>query len=43
VARELSRPLKLLVASQPTRVWTWARSSSCTSRIVKERDNGTPC
>ncbi|GAB3816386.1 ATP-binding cassette domain-containing protein [Micromonospora zhanjiangensis] len=31
VAREMSRPLKLFVAAQPTRGWTSARSSSSTA------------
>ncbi|TDO66749.1 simple sugar transport system ATP-binding protein [Kribbella sp. VKM Ac-2571] len=41
LARELSRPLKLLVASQPTRGVDVGSIEFLHSRIVKERDNGT--
>jgi simple sugar transport system ATP-binding protein len=41
LARELSRPLKLLVASQPTRGVDVGSIEFLHNRIVKERDNGT--
>ena len=41
LARELSRPLKLLVASQPTRGVDVGSIEFLHARIVKERDNGT--
>jgi simple sugar transport system ATP-binding protein len=41
LARELSRPLKLLVASQPTRGVDVGSIEFLHERIVKERDNGT--
>jgi simple sugar transport system ATP-binding protein len=41
LARELSRPLKLLVASQPTRGVDVGSIEFLHTRIVEERDNGT--
>jgi len=41
LARELSRPLKLLVASQPTRGVDVGSIEFLHARIVEERDNGT--
>ncbi|TDO44062.1 simple sugar transport system ATP-binding protein [Kribbella sp. VKM Ac-2527] len=41
LARELSRPLKLLVASQPTRGVDVGSIEFLHTRIVKERDQGT--
>lgn len=41
VARELSRPLKVLVASQPTRGVDVGAIEFIHNRIVTERDNGT--
>ncbi|GAA1698337.1 ABC transporter ATP-binding protein [Kribbella yunnanensis] len=41
LARELSRPLKLLVASQPTRGVDVGSIEFLHSRIVRERDQGT--
>jgi general nucleoside transport system ATP-binding protein len=41
LARELSRPLKLLVASQPTRGVDVGSIEFMHKRIVKERDQGT--
>lgn len=41
LARELSRPLKLLVASQPTRGLDVGSIEFVHKRIVQERDNGT--
>ncbi|TDW98840.1 ABC transporter ATP-binding protein [Kribbella sp. VKM Ac-2566] len=41
LARELSRPLKLLVASQPTRGVDVGSIEFLHSRIVEERDKGT--
>ncbi|QNE20828.1 ABC transporter ATP-binding protein [Kribbella qitaiheensis] len=41
LARELSRPLKLLVASQPTRGVDVGSIEFLHERIVQERDNGT--
>jgi ABC-type uncharacterized transport system ATPase subunit len=41
LARELSRPLKLLVASQPTRGVDVGSIEFLHKRIVRERDNGT--
>ncbi len=42
LARELSRPLKLLIASQPTRGLDVGSIEFVHQRIVHERDNGTP-
>ncbi len=42
LAREMSRPLRLLVASQPTRGLDVGSIEFVHSRIVAERDNGTP-
>ncbi len=42
VARELSRPLKLFMASQPTRGLDVGSIEFVHKRIVRERDNGTP-
>ncbi|BDZ40916.1 hypothetical protein GCM10025865_02150 [Paraoerskovia sediminicola] len=42
VARELSRPLKLFIASQPTRGVDVGSIEFLHRRIVKERDDGTP-
>ena len=42
VARELSRPLRLLVVSQPTRGVDVGAMGFIHSRIVAERDRGTP-
>jgi simple sugar transport system ATP-binding protein len=42
LAREMSRPLKLLVASQPTRGVDVGAQEFIHSRIVEERDRGTP-
>ena len=42
VAREMSRPLKLLVASQPTRGVDVGSIEFIHQQIVAERDNGTP-
>jgi len=42
LARELSRPLKLFVASQPTRGVDVGSIEFLHRRIVTERDNGTP-
>ena len=42
LAREMSRPLRLLVASQPTRGLDVGSIEFVHSRIVTERDNGTP-
>ncbi len=41
LARELSRPLKLLIASQPTRGLDVGSIEFVHKRIVSERDNGT--
>ncbi len=41
LARELRRPLRLLVVAQPTRGLDVGPSSSCTGGIVAERDRGT--
>ena len=41
LARELSRPLRLLVASQPTRGLDVGSIEFVHSRIVRERDSGT--
>lgn len=43
VAREMSRPLRLLVASQPTRGLDVGSIEFVHKRIIEERDNGTPC
>lgn len=42
LARELSRPLRLLVASQPTRGLDVGSIEFVHARIVAERDSGTP-
>ncbi|HEY4456326.1 MAG TPA: ATP-binding cassette domain-containing protein, partial [Pseudonocardiaceae bacterium] len=42
LAREMSRPLKLLVASQPTRGVDVGAQEFIHKRIVAERDRGTP-
>ncbi len=42
MARELSRPLKLFVASQPTRGVDVGSIEFLHQRLVRERDNGTP-
>ncbi|MFD1504386.1 ABC transporter ATP-binding protein [Georgenia yuyongxinii] len=42
IAREMSRPLRLLVASQPTRGLDVGSIEFMHKRIVSERDNGTP-
>ena len=42
LAREMSRPLRLLIASQPTRGLDVGSIEFVHSRIVEERDNGTP-
>ena len=42
LAREMSRPLRLLVASQPTRGLDVGSIEFVHRRIVAERDNGTP-
>ncbi|MGD8200125.1 ABC transporter ATP-binding protein [Ornithinimicrobium sp. W1679] len=43
LAREMSRPLRLLVASQPTRGLDVGSIEFVHSRVVRERDQGTPC
>ncbi|WP_421740565.1 ABC transporter ATP-binding protein [Cellulomonas sp.] len=42
LAREMSRPLRLLIASQPTRGLDVGSIEFVHTRIVQERDNGTP-
>ncbi|WP_454044476.1 ABC transporter ATP-binding protein [Cellulosimicrobium sp. Marseille-Q8652] len=42
LAREMSRPLRLLIASQPTRGLDVGSIEFVHSRVVQERDNGTP-
>ncbi|MGI8881987.1 MAG: ABC transporter ATP-binding protein [Jatrophihabitans sp.] len=42
IAREMSRPLKLFIASQPTRGVDVGAQESIHKRIVAERDRGTP-
>ncbi|WP_127571400.1 ABC transporter ATP-binding protein [Georgenia faecalis] len=42
LAREMSRPLRLLIASQPTRGLDVGSIEFVHSRIVAERDGGTP-
>ncbi|AXH97710.1 ABC transporter ATP-binding protein [Ornithinimicrobium avium] len=42
LAREMSRPLRLLVASQPTRGLDVGSIEFVHKRMVAERDNGTP-
>ncbi len=42
LAREMSRPLQLLIASQPTRGLDVGSIEFVHKRIVAERDNGTP-
>ncbi len=41
VARELSRPVKLLVASQPTRGLDVGSMEFIHARVIEERDRGT--
>ncbi len=43
VAREMSKDLRLLVASQPTRGVDVGSIEFLHKRIVEERDKGTPC
>jgi ABC-type uncharacterized transport system ATPase subunit len=43
LARELGRPLRLLVASQPTRGVDVGSIEFVHKRIIAERDSGTPC
>jgi general nucleoside transport system ATP-binding protein len=43
LAREMSRPLRLLVASQPTRGLDVGSIEFVHKRVVRERDQGTPC
>lgn len=43
LARELGRPLTLLIASQPTRGLDVGSIEFVHSRIIAERDAGTPC
>ncbi|SNU00339.1 nucleoside ABC transporter ATP-binding protein [Ruaniaceae bacterium KH17] len=43
IAREMSRPLRLLVASQPTRGLDVGSIEFMHKRIIAERDTGTPC
>jgi simple sugar transport system ATP-binding protein len=43
LARELGRPLRLLVASQPTRGLDVGSIEFVHKRIIAERDSGTPC
>ena len=42
MARELSRPLRLFIASQPTRGVDVGSIEFLHKRIVAERDHGTP-
>ncbi|MFE6236870.1 ABC transporter ATP-binding protein [Cellulosimicrobium sp. NPDC057862] len=42
LAREMSRPLRLLIASQPTRGLDVGSIEFVHKRVVEERDNGTP-
>ncbi|WP_315095126.1 ABC transporter ATP-binding protein [uncultured Cellulomonas sp.] len=42
LAREMSRPLRLFIASQPTRGLDVGSIEFVHTRIVQERDNGTP-
>jgi simple sugar transport system ATP-binding protein len=42
LAREMSRPLKMFVASQPTRGVDVGAQEFIHKRIIAERDNGTP-
>jgi len=42
LAREMSRPLRLFIASQPTRGLDVGSIEFVHKRIVQERDNGTP-
>lgn len=42
LARELSRPLKLLIASQPTRGLDVGSIEFVHQRLIEERDDGTP-
>ena len=42
LAREMSRPLRLLIASQPTRGLDVGSIEFVHQRVVGERDNGTP-
>ncbi|GAA2001044.1 ABC transporter ATP-binding protein [Brevibacterium samyangense] len=43
LARELSRPLELFIASQPTRGVDVGSIEFIHARIIAERDGGTPC
>ena len=43
VAREFSRPIKLLIASQPTRGLDVGSIEYIHSRIIEKRDEGTAC
>ena len=43
LSRELGRPLRLLVASQPTRGLDVGSIEFVHKRIIAERDSGTPC
>ncbi|HZK05765.1 MAG TPA: ABC transporter ATP-binding protein [Actinomycetaceae bacterium] len=43
LAREMSRPLQVLVASQPTRGLDVGSIEFVHTRIIQERDSGTPC
>ncbi len=43
LAREMSRPLRLFIASQPTRGLDVGSIEFVHNRIVAERDHGTPC
>lgn len=43
IARAMSRPLRLLVASQPTRGLDVGSIEFMHKRIIAERDSGTPC
>ncbi|GAA1170452.1 ABC transporter ATP-binding protein [Ornithinimicrobium humiphilum] len=43
LAREMSRPLRLFVASQPTRGLDVGSIEFVHKRVVRERDEGTPC
>ncbi|MGO1654171.1 MAG: heme ABC transporter ATP-binding protein, partial [Brevibacterium yomogidense] len=43
LSRELGRPLRLLIASQPTRGLDVGSIEFVHKRIIAERDSGTPC
>src|SRR5699024_71133 len=43
LSRELGRPLRMLVASQPTRGLDVGSIAFVHKRIIAERDSGTPC